>query len=145
MILIYYLRNNHSTLDFGRFGYYWYSLLKTWRNQVKIKNSDWFSSNTWGITLLHSIFHVLTINGNLYWKRGRIDLKSKRLNSILVNNSSLKYTILIKRMRLNLCMFHINNKLIKKKSSKLYISINFFVGVNFYITNLRLQSWVTVL
>ena len=33
----------------------------------------------------------MTINGNLYWKRGRIDLKSKRLNSFMVNNSSLRW------------------------------------------------------
>ena len=63
-------------------------MLKTWRNRLKIKNNDRFLSNTCGITLLHSIFGVLTINGNLYWKRGRIDLKSKRLNCFLVNNST---------------------------------------------------------
>ena len=54
-----------------------------------MKNNDRFLSNTRGITLLDSIFDVLTINGNLYWKRGRIELKSKRLNSFLVNDSSL--------------------------------------------------------
>ena len=36
---------------------------------------------------MHSIFDVLTINSNIYWKHGRIDLKSKRLNSFLVNNN----------------------------------------------------------
>ena len=46
-----------------------------------MKNNDRFLSNTRGITLSDSIFDVLTINGNLYWKRGRIDSKSKRLNS----------------------------------------------------------------
>ena len=65
-------------------------MLKTWRNRLKIKNNSRFVSNTKGIILLHSMFDVLTINGNLYWKRGRIDLKSKRLNSFLVNNSNLK-------------------------------------------------------
>ena len=64
-------------------------MLKTWRNRVKIKNNERFLSNTWGIALLHSIFVVLTIHGKLYWKRGRLDLKSKRLNSFMVNNSSL--------------------------------------------------------
>ena len=83
------MRNNHSTLDFRRFGYYWKPLLKIWRNRLKIKINDRFLSKTRGITLLHSMFDVLTINGNLYWKLGRIDLKSKRLNSLLVNNSSL--------------------------------------------------------
>ena len=53
-----------------------------------MKNKDRFLSNT-RITLLDSVFDVLTINGNLYWKRGRIDLISKRLNSFLVNSSSL--------------------------------------------------------
>ena len=48
-----------------------------------------YSFDPW-IALLHSIFDVLTINGNLHWKRGRIDLKSNRLNSFLVNNSSLR-------------------------------------------------------
>ena len=62
---------------------------KTWRNRLKIKNNDRFLSNTRGITLLRSIFDVLTINGNIYWKRGRIDLKSKRLNSFLVSLSWL--------------------------------------------------------
>ena len=42
MILIYYLKNNHSTLDFWRFGYYWNPLLKTWRNQFKIKKTMLF-------------------------------------------------------------------------------------------------------
>ena len=64
-------------------------MLKTWRNRLKIKNNNRFLSNTWGITLLLSIFDVLTINGKLYWKRGRIDLRYKRLNSFLVNTSSL--------------------------------------------------------
>ena len=60
-----------------------------------MKNNDRFLSNTRGITLLDSMFDVLTINGNLYWKRGRINLKSKRLNSFMVNNSSLvKWAIL---------------------------------------------------
>ena len=48
-----------------------------------MKINDRFLSNTRGITLLHSVFDILTINGNFYWKRGRIDLKSKRLNSFL--------------------------------------------------------------
>ena len=39
-------------------------MLKTWRNRLKIKNNDRFLTNTRGITLLHSIFDVLTINGN---------------------------------------------------------------------------------
>ena len=52
-----------------------------------MENNDRFLSNTRGIALLDSIFDVLTINGNLYRKRGRID--SKILNSFLVNNSSL--------------------------------------------------------
>ena len=43
-------------------------------------------SNTKWITLLHSMFDVLTIIGNIFWKHGRIDLKSKRLNSFMVNN-----------------------------------------------------------
>ena len=80
------MRNNDSTLNFWPLVYYWYPLLKTWRNQVKIKNRHRFLSNTRGITLLHSIFDVLTINGNLYWKRGRIDLNSKTPNSFLVNS-----------------------------------------------------------
>ena len=54
-------------------------MLKTWTNRLKIKINDRLLSNTRGITLLHSIFDVLTINGNLYWKRGRIELKSKIL------------------------------------------------------------------
>ena len=62
-------------------------MLKTWRNRLKIKNNYRFLSNTRG-TLLHSIFDGLTINGNLYWKHGIIDLESKRLNSFLVNNST---------------------------------------------------------
>ena len=52
-------------------------------------NNDRFLSNTIGITLLDSIFDVLTINGNLYWKHGRIDSMSKRIKSFLENNSSL--------------------------------------------------------
>ena len=46
-----------------------------------MKNNDRFLSNTREITLLDSMFDVLTINGNFYWKRGRIDSISKRLNS----------------------------------------------------------------
>ena len=70
-------------------------MLKTLRNRLKIKNNDRFLSNTGGITLLHSMFDVLTINGNPYWKRGGIDLKSKRLNSFMVNNSSLSSSSII--------------------------------------------------
>ena len=42
-------------------------MLKTWRNRVKIKNRDWFSSITWGITILHWIFDVSIIIGNQCW------------------------------------------------------------------------------
>ena len=72
----------HSTLVFWRFDYYWQPLLKTWRNRLKIKNNNRFLSNTRGIILLHSIFDVLIINGNLFWKRGRIDLLKLELFSI---------------------------------------------------------------
>ena len=40
------------------------TIAETWRNRVKIKHSDWFSSNTWGITILHWIFDVSVIIGN---------------------------------------------------------------------------------
>ena len=63
-------------------------MLKTWRKRIKIENRNRFLS-TREITLLDSIFDVLIINSNLYWKPGRIDLKSKRLNSFMLNNSSL--------------------------------------------------------
>ena len=64
-------------------------MLKTWRNRVKIKNNDRFLSNTRRIPLLHSIFDILTINGNLYWKCGRIELKSKRLNNFFAKQHFL--------------------------------------------------------
>ena len=54
-------------------------LLKTWRNRLNIKNNNRISSNTRGIPLLHSIFDVLTINGNLYWKRkNRLKIKKTK-------------------------------------------------------------------
>ena len=83
--LNYFLVNNSSLRNVKNSMKNCYSSSIRWES---ITFNDRFLSNTWGITLLHSIFDVLTINGNLYWKRGKIDLKSKRLNSFLVNNSS---------------------------------------------------------
>ena len=77
LILIYYLRTNHSILVFWRFGYYWWPLLKRWGNRVKIKNSDWFSSITWGLTILYWFFVVSVSIGDLCWWHGGIELKSK--------------------------------------------------------------------
>ena len=72
-----YLRTNHSRLDFWRFGYYLQPLLVTWRNRVKIKNSDWFWSITWRLTILHWFYDVSVIIGYHCWRQGGIELKSK--------------------------------------------------------------------
>ena len=44
---------------------------------LQFKNSNLFSFNTQGITILHWIFDVLVIIGNHCWRRGGIGLKSK--------------------------------------------------------------------
>ena len=51
--------------------------LKSQRYRVKIKNSDWFSSITWGITILLWIFDVSVIIDNHCWRHGRIRVKIK--------------------------------------------------------------------
>ena len=53
-------------------------MLKTWRNQFKTKINNRFLSNNRWITLLHSILDVLTINGNIFWKRVRIVFQIKK-------------------------------------------------------------------
>ena len=85
---------NIPGLVFWPFGNYWTPLMKTWRNHVKIKNSHWFSSDTWGIPILDWIFHLsvnidnhcrrhwgkklksVTIEHH-WWRHGRIMLKQK--------------------------------------------------------------------
>ena len=59
-------------------------LLKFWRNQLKIKNSHRFSSNTWGITILHCIFNASIIIGNQSWTHGRIVSLLKEKKNILI-------------------------------------------------------------